>query len=106
MIIAKDFIKRCLTIDTTTRITAHEALSHPWLSSDNEQTEDLLVNVRNNFNARRTFKRAVDLVRLSNQLSHKHSSSKQPTNAEVSVEDIKPVNEGIDQVLKIDDHHE
>ncbi|KAI8890596.1 Pkinase-domain-containing protein [Backusella circina FSU 941] len=103
---AKDFIKRCLTIDPTERIDAHEALLHPWLISDNEQTEDLLANVRNNFNARRTFKRAVDMVRLSNQLGHKHSSSRQPTNPEVNVEDIKPVNEGIDQVLKIDENHE
>ncbi|KAL8740701.1 MAG: hypothetical protein Q9190_006621, partial [Brigantiaea leucoxantha] len=29
---AREFIKRCLTIDPTKRLTAHEALSHPFVA--------------------------------------------------------------------------
>ncbi|KAG0173241.1 acetyl-CoA hydrolase [Apophysomyces sp. BC1015] len=81
-VLAKDFVRRCLTIDPAKRMTAHEALAHPWLTSVNTQptspvddAQDLLPGVRGNFNARRTFKKAVDLVRLSYHLGHKHSVS-------------------------------
>ncbi|KAI9471839.1 MAG: kinase-like domain-containing protein [Benjaminiella poitrasii] len=107
---AKNFIQRCLTVNPEERITAHEALNHPWLSSKNDFTQDLLPNVRQNFNARRTFKKAVDLVRLSYQLRHKQlmssaSKSNTATSEEVreAEKDIKPVNEGIDHVLKTEE---
>ncbi|KAI8981767.1 kinase-like domain-containing protein [Mycotypha africana] len=135
--VAKAFIERCLTVNPEERITAHEALQHPWLLSSthvDKTQQDLLPNVRRNFNARRTFKKAVDLVRLSYQLRHKQmlsqaaqtasssssSSSDQPVDAsedahtaaaaatateeevKMAENDIKPVNEGIDQVLKTD----
>ncbi|KAI8379630.1 kinase-like domain-containing protein [Radiomyces spectabilis] len=104
---AKDFIRRCLTIDTTKRITAHEALKHPWLTSPSNQPtspveneQDLLPNLRENFNARRTFKKAVDLVRLSYHLGHKHSISM--TGGQPETQGVKPVNEGIEEVLNTD----
>lgn len=106
---AKFFIQRCLTINPEERITAHQALAHPWLSSDDgmkqRQQQDLLPTVRRNFNARRTFKKAVDLVRLSYQLRHKQlmssASKSRATSDEVrkAEKEIKPVNEGIEQVL-------
>ncbi|KAK4518805.1 uncharacterized protein ATC70_009028 [Mucor velutinosus] len=107
---AKFFIQRCLTINPEERITAHQALAHPWLSSNNDskqqqQQQDLLPTVRHNFNARRTFKKAVDLVRLSYQLRHKQlmssASKSRATGDEVkeAEKEIKPVNEGIEQVL-------
>ncbi|ORZ01656.1 kinase-like domain-containing protein [Syncephalastrum racemosum] len=98
---AKEFIRRCLTIDPAKRMTAHEALEHPWLTSVHRQptsptdnAQDLLPSVRDNFNARKTFKRAVDLIRLSQHLGHKHSTH--------TVADVKPVSEGIDEVLQKD----
>lgn len=106
---AKDFIRRCLTIDPAKRMTAHEALEHPWLTSEHTQptsptdeAQDLLPSVRGNFNARRTFKKAVDLVRLSYHLGHKHSVSMgagEDAQNKLS-EEVTPVNESTDQVLK------
>ena len=66
---ARQFIKQCLTIDPTQRMTAHSALTHPWLSTDSNPTEDdLLPVVKKNFNARRTLHAAIDTVRAINKL--------------------------------------
>ncbi|KAG0789409.1 hypothetical protein G6F16_007134 [Rhizopus arrhizus] len=94
---AKNFIERCLTIDVEKRITAHQALEHVWLTEKEtgySDKEDLLPNLRTNFNARRTFKKAVNIVTLSKHFGHlsKHSST--------TVDQLKPVNEGIDEVLE------
>ncbi|KAI9009352.1 kinase-like domain-containing protein [Phycomyces nitens] len=107
---AKDFIRRCLTIDPTKRMTAHEALQHPWLASTHiSKTEnvaqDLLPGVRGNFNARRTFKKAIDLVRLSYHLGNKHSASTgSASNSDDEETDgtVKPVKENLNLVLKQD----
>ena len=64
---AREFIKRCLTIDPNLRMTAHEALSHPWIAEKNTGGEDgegdLLPIVKKNFNARRTLHAAIDTIR-------------------------------------------
>nr|POE48665.1 calcium/calmodulin-dependent protein kinase type i [Quercus suber] len=67
---ARQFIKRCLTIDPTQRMTAHEALSHQWIAGPaaDRGEEDLLPTVKKNFNARRTLHKAIDTVRAINQL--------------------------------------
>lgn len=67
---ARQFIKRCLTIDPNDRMTAHEALSHPWIAGPDTDRgeEDLLPTVKKNFNARRTLHKAIDTVRAINQL--------------------------------------
>jgi calcium/calmodulin-dependent protein kinase I len=73
---AREFIKRCLTIDPRLRMTAHQALQHPWIkgslndptSPESEGGEDLLPTVKKNFNARRTLHRAIDTVRAINKL--------------------------------------
>ncbi|RIA87656.1 kinase-like domain-containing protein [Glomus cerebriforme] len=79
---AKDFINRLLTIDPYSRLTATEALKHPWLAEPlaspvgEPPNRDLLNNVRTNFNARKTFKKAVDAVKVINSLrSHSRSTS-------------------------------
>lgn len=85
-------------------MTAHESLEHPWLVSVQSETKDLLPNVRRNFNARKTFKRAVDMVRLSYHLNQKHmSTSSSGSDEHHGVEGVKPVNEGIDHVLHTED---
>ncbi|CAO3642464.1 unnamed protein product [Mucor hiemalis] len=102
---AKDFINRCLTIDVNERITAHQALEHEWLiitektEKASEEAGDLLPNLRTNFNARRTFKKAINLVTLSNHFGHSLSKNNS-TNTTSANDEIKPVNEGIDQVLE------
>ncbi|KAF4614354.1 hypothetical protein G7Y89_g15384 [Cudoniella acicularis] len=71
---ARDFIKRCLTIDPTQRMTAYEALSHPFVTGESTQGKvdgrgsDLLPVVKKNFNARRTLHAAIDTVRAINKL--------------------------------------
>ncbi|KAK0649430.1 calmodulin-dependent protein kinase [Cercophora newfieldiana] len=70
---AKDFIRRCLTVDPTKRMTAHEALQHPFVagwarSPDDVKGANLLPTVKKNFNARRTLHAAIDTVRAINKL--------------------------------------
>ena len=86
---AKDFIKRCLTVDPNQRMTAHEALSHgfvaPWNLAaaaatddpsaaaaaslrEHQQQTNLLPTVKKNFNARKTLHAAIDTVRAINKL--------------------------------------
>ncbi|KAG0655583.1 hypothetical protein C6P46_000806 [Rhodotorula mucilaginosa] len=73
---ARDFINRCLVIDQTKRMTASEALAHPWLAQrvpetsaqQQAQRPDLLPSLRKNFNAKRTWKRAIMGVRAAGAL--------------------------------------
>ncbi|KAI0999492.1 Calcium/calmodulin-dependent protein kinase [Podosphaera aphanis] len=64
---AREFIKRCLTIDPTKRMTAHEALSHPFIAGL-QTGNDLLPVVKSNFNARRNLHAAIDTIRAINRL--------------------------------------
>ena len=70
--IAREFIKRCLTIAPEKRMTAHEALAHPWINPEagapDDGGEDLLPVVKKNFNARRTLHAAIDTIRAINKL--------------------------------------
>ncbi|KAG8352872.1 Calcium/calmodulin-dependent protein kinase type I [Fusarium venenatum] len=73
---AKDFIQRCLTIDSTKRITAHEALQHPFVAgfiNAEGESQNLLPNIKKNFNARRTLHAAIDTVRAINKLREAQS---------------------------------
>ena len=72
---AREFIKRCLTIDPQQRMTAHEALSHPFVNDEMREREggrgqggDLLPVIKKNFNARRTLHAAIDTIRAINKL--------------------------------------
>ncbi|KYK60759.1 calmodulin-dependent protein kinase [Drechmeria coniospora] len=67
---AKVFIRRCLTVDHTKRITAHEALQHPFVAAREQAAsgENLLPTIKKNFNARRTLHAAIDTVRAINKL--------------------------------------
>lgn len=75
---ARDFIKRCLTVDPVQRMTSHQALQHPWIKGQDPLSpqkggpvgnqEDLLPVIKKNFNARRTLHKAIDTVRAINKL--------------------------------------
>lgn len=90
---AREFIKRCLTIDPKTRMTAHQALSHPFVDMEKRaelerqrresgaggmgamgqpqeisEGGDLLPVIKKNFNARRTLHAAIDTIRAINKL--------------------------------------
>jgi len=70
---AKDFIRKCLTIDPHQRPTAKQALQHPWLADKKAHFVadpqsaigtpiDLLPHVRQNFDARKTFRKAIHSI--------------------------------------------
>ncbi|KAL8804090.1 MAG: hypothetical protein Q9200_005963, partial [Gallowayella weberi] len=75
---ARDFIKKCLTIDPHARMTSHQALSHPFVAEPAEshspadetlgEGPDLLPTIKKNFNARRTLHAAIDTIRAINKL--------------------------------------
>jgi serine/threonine protein kinase len=67
---ARSFVTECLTIDPASRPTATEALQHKWLAdstphfvpdpeSPSGGPRDLLPHIQSNFNARKTFRKAV-----------------------------------------------
>lgn len=70
---ARDFIARCLTVKPDDRMTAREALAHPWLAGEPQQPQgemkgDLLPTVKRNFNARRKLHAAIDTIRAIRKL--------------------------------------
>lgn len=99
---ARDFIRRCLTIDQSQRITAHQALSHPFVAGQVKKDgdgkgNDLLPTVKKNFNARRTLHAAIDTVRAINKLREgQHGmmdgavSRDPPAGAKPFEEDVNP----------------
>ena len=81
---ARDFICRLLTVDPEQRMTAKQALVHPWLADVNAEAEnaqrDLLPDIKNAFNAKRTFRKAVNGIRMINRLrseTQEHQTARQ-----------------------------
>ncbi|CAG8576474.1 10720_t:CDS:2 [Funneliformis caledonium] len=64
---ATDFIDRMLTFDQSKRVTAHEALNDEWFKSAADV--DILENVRRNFSAKATFRKAINLVQGVNRMT-------------------------------------
>ncbi|CAO1635085.1 unnamed protein product [Parajaminaea phylloscopi] len=63
---AKDFVKACLTVDPAQRITADDAMRHPWFVEHNKDTQavhDISVGLRENY--RKRWKTAINAVRAS-----------------------------------------
>ncbi|CAE6537476.1 unnamed protein product [Rhizoctonia solani] len=67
---AKDFVRYCLTVDPNKRPTAAQALEHKWLAdtdrhfvpdpdSESGQPTNLLPHIQKQFDARKTFRKAV-----------------------------------------------
>jgi len=73
---AKDFIRSCLTVDPNKRMTAHGALSHPFVNADGSKGQNLLPTVKKNFNARKTLHAAIDTVRAINKLREGQANAK------------------------------
>eukprot|EP01102_Stenamoeba_stenopodia_P017599 TRINITY_DN6335_c0_g1_i2.p1 TRINITY_DN6335_c0_g1~~TRINITY_DN6335_c0_g1_i2.p1 ORF type:complete len:519 (-),score=135.08 TRINITY_DN6335_c0_g1_i2:10-1566(-) len=69
---AKDLVTRLLIVDPSERISAEEALVHPWIQSGiAEECEDLasMMAELRKFNARRKFRGAVGAVKLVNRMA-------------------------------------
>ncbi|ODQ56536.1 calmodulin-binding protein kinase [Saitoella complicata NRRL Y-17804] len=70
---AKDFIKKCLTLDPSKRPTAREGMEHPFVKEKKHEEPDqpdLLPTVRSNFNAKRTFVAAIDAIKAIHRLEN------------------------------------
>ena len=66
-----------MIVDPKKRLNVEQALKHPWMrDSFPIPSKDLFPNVRAGFNARKTFKKAVDVVKAVNKLSVSSLSSK------------------------------
>lgn len=68
LLLAKDFIRALLNINPSERPTAAEALKHRWIVGDVAKDVDLLEDFIDNFNARKKFKKAVEVVQAANRL--------------------------------------
>lgn len=83
---AKDFIRKCLSPKPEDRPTCREAMQHPWLNKTPATHEEALLHpnealhnvhpdanllpiVKQNFNARRRFRRVINTVRMLNRLN-------------------------------------
>lgn len=72
---AKAFVKCCLTVDPAQRITARQALAHPWLAQPGSQpTQDISEALRENH--RRRWRAAVHAVRAGNRMRHLAASAR------------------------------
>lgn len=63
---AKDFVKHCLMVDPSKRITADEAMKHPWIAEKkgaSETSHDISIGLRENY--RQRWKTAINAVRAS-----------------------------------------
>lgn len=77
---AKDLISKLLIVDPAKRLTAAEALKHPWMS-DEEKCSAVEIKITDNlrsFNARRRLRGAIAAVQISLKLakSSKNRSAK------------------------------
>ena len=82
-----------MIVDPSKRLTAEDALKTSWLNPQRVSTvvnKDLLPVVRSGFDARKMFKKAFDVVRAVNKLSHSNlfPGSRNPSQVNINVEGL------------------
>ncbi|KAG4090790.1 Pkinase-domain-containing protein [Neocallimastix lanati (nom. inval.)] len=90
---AKDFINRLLTIDPLKRMSAKEALEHPWISTEvtDSFNKKLFVaeNIKKNFTAKQKLKATVEAIKAAGRMSLAFS----PTSEENNSKPFSQINE-------------
>lgn len=85
-LLAKDMIDRLLTFEPAKRITAEEALQHPWIASDKEKgprtSMNLAPNVRRGFNSRQSLRSVVTAMTLLHHWKHLEDVSEDEDDSE------------------------
>src|SRR2546423_9344961 len=74
---AKDIISQMLRLVPEKRVTAQEALQHEWFIVSSSLERDILTNVRNNFQARATFRKAVNVIQGINRMRRSSAMTQQ-----------------------------
>lgn len=67
---AKDFIDSLLTYNPNARITAEEALRHPWITGEQERETNLAPIIRKGANSHRSFRSIVTAMTLLSHWKH------------------------------------
>ncbi|KAI9495899.1 kinase-like domain-containing protein, partial [Zychaea mexicana] len=70
---AKHLIDCMLQLDPEKRITATEALQHPWISQGRASATDLIANIRKGFTNRQSFRSFTTAVSQSNKQNERSS---------------------------------
>jgi calcium/calmodulin-dependent protein kinase I len=96
---AKDLIDKMLTYDAKQRITASEALQHPWFQMADDN--DLLDNVRTNFPARATLKKAINVIQGINRF-RRYSVQAQKNSTTIINYELKHDNVDISDISNLD----
>lgn len=68
--IAKDFIDSLLTYNPNARVTAEEALQHPWITGEQERETNLAPIIRKGANSHRSFRSIVTAMTLLSHWKH------------------------------------
>ncbi|KAK0531413.1 Calmodulin-dependent protein kinase cmk2 [Tilletia horrida] len=91
---AKDFVKSCLTVDPANRITAAQAMRHPWLMrAENDPSvngPDISIGLKENY--RKRWKSAINAVRASAKF--KAALNNSSSTSETADGDASPPAEG------------
>ena len=90
---AKELIQLLLQVDQTKRLTAKEALKHPWVFMPETASKfhrQKTIEVLKSFNAKGKFKAAVFSTILSNQLIRGLASQKEVTNKNSEQTELTP----------------
>ena len=67
---AKAFIRALINPDPTHRLTAEQALAHPWLTTFDSPTEHDLTGLRENFDPRARWRNAIGAARILSRFSN------------------------------------
>jgi serine/threonine protein kinase len=71
---ARDFIRKLLVVNPNLRMTAKQALQHPWLQPSEinarsvEAPQNLMPIIKNNFDAKRKWKKAMESVLFTQRM--------------------------------------
>jgi len=71
---AKGFIRALLNPDPDGRLSAQQALAHPWLTTFSSPTEHDLSGLRENFDPRARWRNAIGAARVLSRFSNKNGA--------------------------------